>query len=205
MSETIRVEWREGTPFFEIVKEQTKRSARRWGGEPTEPWGDVWIALRSSLEEGQAIDQELLVTMIRKDVSNFYTRREKPPRLEHRRISFDAPVEQQLSEPRSTRRPVEPHRPRDSAANSSLSGPKQARRWELPEREAERRELSAALDAAFAGLPPRHNRAARSKLRYGDYEQQKEIARSWGTTPQNVSKHAMRACQELRARLSGFA
>jgi hypothetical protein len=180
MPEPIRVEWGLKCPFLLLVEKWTAQAARRWGLEPTEALGYVWEGLRSSYVVGNVLDPRdnpLLRAIIERKVNNCY-RKNKSLGSRYGWASLGEAEEVKSFNYHRVKTPVE---------------------------EAMNREVSVSIYAAIERLPSRQRDAVRFKLGLSGAPTVNELARIWGTTPQNVRKHAKKAVAALRTSLDRFA
>ena len=179
MAGIIRVEWEPRSLFFLLVLDLIGQASRRWNGERHEALGYVWQTLRLIYFVGDIFelrDTPRLRKIVQRKVSNFY-------RQERSHRTPDGPTFCERSNGLSSTRPA----------------------GDPPEVEVANRELSAMIDAALNRLGPSRGEAARAVLKHAEAPSVAELARGWGTTPQNVYKHGKKAAEQLRKSLAGFA
>lgn len=172
MADALRVDWRPGTPFLLLIQGLTARMSRRWRhDDPLEALFDVYKGLRHTFVDGEVVERGsgLIWTIVFRRVTNYYKSRDKRGPCQLRRHSFDDPITQYLDTDVDT--------PLDEAAN---------------------RELREVVDGALSAMPPHRAEAVRSRLGYPGSPNPSDLARRWGTTRQNVHKHADKGLAELR-------
>jgi RNA polymerase sigma factor (sigma-70 family) len=202
MAELIRVDWSPNSSFVLLISELTALASRRWGGEPTEALGEVWRGLNKTLEIGAFIDRKdrMLRTIIRRRVSNFFRRGDRPPSSQTGRIPLEA-----VGELMSSLRHVSACAPRADRRRGHLGESMiSMRQLSSPDNEVANRELGVAIGAAISQLRPRRREVALA-LWLKDTANLRELASRLGTSRQNIEKHAKKALEELQGSLSRFS
>ncbi|MEJ7638603.1 MAG: hypothetical protein WKF75_11670 [Singulisphaera sp.] len=184
MPTTIQVEWEPGSPFFKLVESQTSRAARKGrGSEPTEALAEVWSGVNKKYTKGESIvlNDVQLKLIIHRKVSNFYSRKDKPALAQAGRKTYED-------------------------AEDSFFSPRQS---ESPDQVVATMDYSEVIDEAFldalSKLRPRRREAVLSRLKCQGAPTEDDLARRWGTTAQNVRKHAKNGLEDLQSLLAKFA
>lgn len=178
MTTDLRVDWQHGSPYVGLIQRLTTAAARGWKDrDPLEALPAVWWGLRTHYPKGSLVDptDRLLRTIVHRRVSNDLSRSRGRATIGGRLVSSDPGIFE-VPDP------------------SSLS----------PDRELEDQELIDRFWAELAGLSSRRREAVLCKLGLARVGSAVELARSWGTSPQNVHRLAKKGLEQLRAALAEF-
>lgn len=179
MADSLRVDWKPGTPFLTLIQGLTARMSRRWGrDDPLEALPDVYRGLRRKLIDGEVVEQDsgLIWIIVFRRVTNYYKGREKRGICQLARHAFD-----------------------DGIARNLDSG------YVTPLDEMMYREFRDALDIAISAMPPLIAEAVRSYLGYPGSPNASELARQRGTSRQSVHIQMKKGREELRRVAARFA
>ncbi len=178
MTTELRVDWKIGSPYMDLIRRLTAAAARGWKDrDPFEALSAVWSGLSTLYPEDSLVDPAdgLLRTIVHRRVSNDLSRSKGRATIGDRLVSSDPGI---FEVP-------------DSSSPS-------------PDRELEDQELIDRFWAELAGLSHRRREAVLCKLGLARVGSAVELARSWGTSPQNVHRLAKKGLEQLRAALAEF-
>jgi DNA-directed RNA polymerase specialized sigma24 family protein len=173
------VNWEPGSPFLDLIRRLIAVAARRWQGrEPCEALSQVWKGLTGRYPEGLIIDPDdkLLRTIVCRRVSRCFTRSRGMTPARGKWISFKPGIHDAYLESRSP----------------------------TPDGDLSDREQLDWCMAQLAGLPARRREAVLCKMGLGPVGTVGELARIWGTSPQNVHQQARKGLEQLRATGGGW-
>ncbi len=196
MSQLLRVEWKSGSRFYSLIERVTSKAARRWRGEPAEALGYIWLQLKGRFAEGDLIDlrQNPMDTIIKRKVTNFHQRAEKPLGGKGGRLSLGE-AEEFIQRVQSTAQFQRTGRPQARSPISFITAFD----------EIAHREVMEGLQAALAELSSRQRAAVLACFKLDECSTAEDLARLWKTTPQNVRWHSQRGVNSLRMALKRFA
>jgi DNA-directed RNA polymerase specialized sigma24 family protein len=164
---------------MDLIRRLVAAAVRRWQGrEPHEALSEAWLELRARYPQGRQIDpgDPLLRTIVYRSVSRYFTRSGGSKPAEWKSI------------------PGEP----------GILGGDLDSRSPTPDQDLGNRELFDRCWSELARMGVRRREAVLCKVGLGRVETTAELARIWGTSLQNVHKHAKKGLEQLRRASGGL-